>query len=66
MMMIAILLSFHGTEKQLQTSQASTAFLIIPISSIFLPSTDQGGSLYFALVPVSAQFPGATVLKFPR
>lgn len=28
MMMIAILLSFHGTEKQLQTSQASIAFLI--------------------------------------
>ena len=28
MMMVAILLSFHGTEKQLPTSQASIAFLI--------------------------------------
>lgn len=70
MMMIAILLSFYGTEKQPQTSQASIAFLItvesFPISSIFLPSTDRDDSLCCALVPVSVQFPGATVLKFSR
>lgn len=68
MMIVAILLSFHGTEEQLPTSQASIAFLITveflhPISSVpFLAY--HGGSLCFVLVPVSAQFLGATVPKF--
>lgn len=70
MMMVAILLSFHGTAKQVQTSQASIAFLItvqsLPVSSISLLSADQGDSLCFALVPVSVLFLGATVLKFSR
>lgn len=41
MMLVAILLSFHGTEKQLPTSQASIAFLItveFPPSLAFIGS----------------------------